>query len=84
MLHPAYPNPFNASAVIPYELKKDGFVTLDIYNTLGEQVSSLFSSVKPAGTYQLQWQPGSLPGGVYVIQLTAGDGIDQEKLIYIK
>jgi hypothetical protein len=69
-LHTNYPNPFNASTVLSYDLPKPAFVTLEIYNLLGQRVRTLLNEWKAAGQYRLAWDGrddngSALPSGIY-------------------
>lgn len=74
-LKPNYPNPFNATTIIAYDLTVAGHVVLSIYNVRGELVNPLVNSNQPAGVYSVQWN-GNLangapaPSGMYVYQLS--------------
>ena len=54
-LHPAFPNPFNASTAIRLEIKKEQQIKLVIYNLLGQEIRTLYDGFKPAGNHQLIW-----------------------------
>lgn len=74
-LYPAYPNPFNASTVIRYELKNARPVRLAIYNLLGQEVRLLFDGIQAAGNHQSNWdgkdnQGIDLPSGLYFCRLS--------------
>jgi carboxypeptidase T len=66
-----YPNPFNPTTRIEYKLPEDGFVTLKVLNTLGEEVATLVNEEKPAGLYNFQFSiiNNQLTSGVYYYQL---------------
>lgn len=66
-----YPNPFNPETTIKYALPYDSQVKIDIYNTLGELVSSLFNGSKPAGVHQINWNAGNYNSGVYFYRISA-------------
>jgi len=76
MLHPNYPNPFNASTRIRYTLPAPAHVTLSIYNALGQHVTTLVNASQPAGTHTVTWLAPDQPSGVYFIVLR-GNGITQ-------
>jgi hypothetical protein len=83
-LHQNFPNPFNPSTSIEFALPKSGFVTLKIYNTLGEEVATLVSEKLPAGKHQRVWEAKGLASGVYVYRLQAGDFEQTRKLILLR
>lgn len=83
-LKPNYPNPFNASTTISFQLQTSGEVDLSIYNLLGQKIITLFSGKKPAGYYTLTWNSESQGTGVYLLRLTSGKFIQSRKLILIR
>ena len=66
-----YPNPFNLSTVIRYQLPERAQVSLAIYNLRGREVARLVEEVQPAGGHQVRWEARGLPSGVYFCQLEA-------------
>ena len=72
-LNQNYPNPFNPITNIEFSIPKTEFVTLKIYNLLGQEVVTLVSEKLRAGKYQYSWEAGSLASGVYLYRLQAGD-----------
>ena len=50
-----YPNPFNSSSIIKYYIPKSSYVTIKIFNTLGEEIETLVNKEKPAGNYKVNW-----------------------------
>ncbi len=79
-----YPNPFNTSTQIRFNLVESGPVTLKVYNILGQEIETLLSETKTTGDYIIQWQPGSLPNGVYLVCLKAGEFVHTKKMLYYK
>src|ERR1035437_367497 len=71
-----YPNPFNPSTTINYSISHDSWVTLKIYNILGQEVSVLLNSEVNAGNHNIIFNASGLPGGVYLykLQATTSDG----------
>ena len=72
-----YPNPFNPGTVIPYQLATDGYVRLEVFNLLGQQVATLVDGEQLAGAYAVPWDARDAAGhgvaaGVYIYRLTAG------------
>ncbi len=79
-----YPNPFNPSTTILYSLPVEAFVTLRIYNILGQTVAMLVSEEREAGSYQVQFDGTGLASGVYFYRMRAGDFVDTKKLLLLK
>ena len=81
-----YPNPFNPSTTISYSLTENTFVSLKIYNLMGQEIATLVNMDKPAGNYSLNFDAKeySLPSGVYFYKLNAGDFSDTKKMIVTK
>jgi hypothetical protein len=77
-----YPNPFNPNTTIRYDLPKAAFVSLRIFNALGQEVAKLVSGHKDAGYYQVQWSP-SVPSGIYFYRLQAGEFTATKKMILL-
>jgi hypothetical protein len=70
-LLPAYPNPFNATCVIPFTMSRRDHVQLYIYNILGQKVMTLFDGMKDAGIHRLTWDAQNQASGIYFLQLTS-------------
>ena len=83
-LYPSYPNPFNPSTTISFAIPRDEFVTLEVYNLLGQNVASLISARLPSGYYEMHWNAGKLQSGVYFLRLGAGSVVHANKLILAK
>ena len=84
-----YPNPFNPSTKIKFSLpnpSKEGAmeVSLKIYDVLGRQVTTLVNEKLRSGTYEIEWNAGSFPSGVYFYKLEAGGFYQTKKLVLIK
>jgi photosystem II stability/assembly factor-like uncharacterized protein len=79
-----YPNPFNPSTTINYSLPSNEYVTLKVYNLLGEEVAILVNEEKPQGTYELKWNAPNLPSGIYFYKLQAGNFVETKKMILLK
>jgi hypothetical protein len=79
-----YPNPFNPITTIKYSLPKTSYITLKVYNTLGEEIAVLVNEIKEAGIYNARFDASKLSGGVYFYRIEAG-GISQvKKMILLK
>ena len=86
-----HPNPFNSSTTFTYQIPKgmNQFVTLKIYNILGEEVAVLVNDFKEPGTYLMTWnglsnKGGSCTSGLYFYRLHAGSYIKTKKMIIMK
>ena len=79
-----FPNPFNPTTNIAFELPQTEFVTLRIYNILGEEISTLVSERLTASKYNYEWNAGSLTSGVYLYKLQAGNYVEVKKMVLIK
>lgn len=83
-LYYIYPNPFNPSALIRYDLPKTGFVSLKIYDILGNEIMLLEEGVKQAGKHEITYNASNLASGVYFILLNADGNITSRKLVLLK
>jgi hypothetical protein len=80
-----YPNPFNPSTSIQYSLASKQFVSLKIFNSLGEEVETLVNEYQEAGVHsKLYILNYTLPSGVYLYQLKAGEFIQTRKMVLLK
>ncbi len=79
-----YPNPFNPQTTIAFDLKKPGHVTLAVYNALGRELAVLVSETKPTGRYEVTWDAGSLPSGLYFYQIRVDGFHAVRKMVLIK
>jgi len=79
-----YPNPFNPSTKINYSVPNSGFVTLKVYNILGQEVTTLFSGQLHAGNYDATFDGSQFAGGVYIYRLEAGKTSISKKLVLLK
>ncbi|MBF8295565.1 MAG: Bacterial surface protein [Bacteroidetes bacterium] len=72
-LHNAYPNPFNPSATIRFDLPQAAKVRLAVYDMLGREVAVLADEERPAGQHSVRFDAGKLSSGMYIFRLQAGD-----------
>lgn len=79
-----YPNPFNPTTNIKFSIPETGFVSLKVYNTLGQEVATLVNEVKSTGTYQVDFNASNLASGMYVYTLTTGNVNISKKMILMK
>ena len=84
-LHAAYPNPFNPSTTISFDLPQAGKVSLSVYDLKGALVGTLMNESKIEGTYQYRWTPTSeLASGLYFFELKTKNKTKLQKITYIK
>ena len=79
-----YPNPFNPSTAIPYALGERARVRLVVFNTLGQQVSTLVDEVEDPGMHRVQFNGSNLASGVYFYRLSAGEQTETKRLLLIR
>jgi len=79
-----FPNPFNPSTTIPYALSSESYVTLQIYNSLGQEVACLVNETQDAGEYSVMWNAAELSGGIYFCRLSTNTGTALMKLMLVK
>ena len=87
-LNQNYPNPFNPSTKISWQSPKSCLQTIKVYDILGTQVAVLVDEFRPAGNYEIDFNPASiienLASGIYFYRLTAGDFIQTRKMLFLK
>ena len=83
-LHPAFPNPFNPTTTIKYDLPRTSFVEMHVFDILGKKVINLISSPKPAGRYKYVFDGNNLASGLYFVQMQAGEFQELQKILLIK
>jgi hypothetical protein len=93
-LYQNYPNPFNPSTTIQYQIPELSFISLKVYDVLGNEIITLVNEEKPAGTYEVDFSAigGSASGGdadklssgIYLYRMRAGDFLDTKKMILLK
>jgi hypothetical protein len=79
-----YPNPFNPATVIKFAIPEDQFVSLTVYNSLGEKVGMLVSETMKAGRYEVSFNASRLSSGVYFYRIEAGNFVSVKKMMIMK
>ena len=79
-----FPNPFNPSTTIRFSVPSSEFVSLRIYNSIGEKVAELVNQVLPAGIYNVNWNAENVSSGVYFYKIEAGSFINTKKMILLR
>lgn len=79
-----YPNSFNPSTKIRYELPERSFVTIKVYDVLGEEVATLVNEEKSAGNYEVEFDAAGLSSGIYFYTLSTGNFLSTKKMILLR
>jgi hypothetical protein len=84
-LHEPYPNPFNNTAQIEFEISNPARIELSIYNLLGQKVTTLQSETQlSAGVYHYSWNADEASSGLYLVKLQSGNHSETKKLMLLK
>ncbi len=83
-LYANYPNPFNPSTAIRYDLQHDGSVQLNVFNTLGQNVSTIVDENQRTGSHVAYFEPRHMASGVYVYRITAGAFTETKRMLPAK
>ena len=84
ILHRNYPNPFNARTTISFTIPEDGYVSLVIYNSLGEEIITLIEGEITAGRCQFQWNAAGMSSGVYFCYLKTPNFTSVRKMMLLR
>jgi hypothetical protein len=84
ILYQNFPNPFNPSTNIDYVLPHPGYVTIKVYDVLGNEVATLVNEEKPAGYYEVDFDGRSFASGIYFYVLRSGNFIESRKMLLLK
>lgn len=85
----AYPNPFNTSTTIEFELDISGHVVLYLYDVFGFEIKTLIDEKRTAGRHSVVWHGqnslgNAVPGGIYFLQMNVGDLVQTRQLLLQK
>ena len=83
-LYDNYPNPFNESTVISYNLTQTTNVRVDVYSTLGQKVRTIVNENQSVGHHKVEFNASGLPSGVYFYQIQAGNFMHQKKMLLMR
>jgi hypothetical protein len=83
-LYPNYPNPFNASTEIQFDVPIATTVELTVFNTVGEKVATLVNELRPAGNHHVLWDTRGMASGIYMYQLKAGNFRSSHKMVLVR
>lgn len=84
VLRPAYPNPFNPTTRISYDVPTSASVTVHVYDVLGRSVQTLVDSVQDAGRYDVTFDATGLASGIYYYRMEAGAFTDTRQMLLVK
>ena len=89
VLYPNYPNPFNPVTTIRYDLSRESFVDITIYDMLGNVINNLVNINQSSGSKSIQWDATNNQGepvsaGLYLYSIEAGDFRQTKKMILLK
>ncbi len=83
-LHQCYPNPFNPTTIITFDIVENGFVSLKVYNLMGQEVATVLRETMDVGRYAITFDSSNLPSGVYVYRLDVNDFSATKKMVLMK
>jgi len=79
-----FPNPFNPTTTIKYQIPELSFVTIKVFDVLGSEIATLVNEEKPIGSYEVEFNATSLPSGIYFYRIQAGRFVETKKMILLK
>ena len=84
-LNASYPNPFNPSTTINYDLSSESLVNISVYDALGRLVTELVNGVQPGKAgYEITWDAADQASGAYFLRMTTGGYTETQKLMLVK
>ncbi|MCW8850166.1 MAG: carbohydrate-binding protein, partial [Melioribacteraceae bacterium] len=83
-LNQNYPNPFNPITRINYQVPWKSYLSLKVYNLLGEEITTLYDGVRQPGNYMAIFNGQNLVSGVYLFQLKSENYVNTKKLLLLK
>ena len=83
-LYQNYPNPFNPNTTIKFDIPRQSYTKLIIYDILGREVTKLIDEKLDAGSYDITWDAASYASGTYIYKIEAGDYTSVKKMILVK
>jgi hypothetical protein len=79
-----YPNPFNPSTTINFSVQQAGEVKMEVFNLLGQKVSTLIDRRMQAGSHKVSFDASALSSGTYIYRISSGDFVQTKKMMLIK
>ena len=84
VLYGNYPNPFNPSTTLRYSLPHRSAVSVEVYNTIGQEIATLVSAVEDAGVHEVRFDAGALASGLYICRVRAGGFVQSKAMMLLK
>jgi len=84
VLEQNYPNPFNPSTNIRYAVANKQFVSIKVYDVIGNEIATLVNEEKPAGSYEVEFNAGNISAGVYYYTIVTESFVQTKKMILLK
>ena len=79
-----FPNPFNSSTKIKFQLREGGYTSLVIYDIMGREVTKLIEREMPSGRHKIQWHAKDVTSGVYLYRLKTGNFVQTNKMVLLR
>jgi hypothetical protein len=79
-----FPNPFNPTTAVSYQLSAVSFVTLQVFDLFGREVAVLVNDVRPVGIHTVRWDASALPTGVYFCRFRANGVVQTRRMMLLK
>jgi hypothetical protein len=79
-----YPNPFNPSTTIRYSIPTSEFISLKVYDVLGNEVVTLIDEFRDAGNYEVEFRAANLASGIYLYKIKSGSFIETKKMLLLR
>lgn len=83
-LYSNYPNPFNPTTIIKYDLQETGLVSIKVYDMLGKEVATLVNGVKEAGSFSINFNASNLASGLYIYRMQTNKHMETKKMFLVK
>ena len=83
-MHPAYPNPFNPTTTIVYEINSNDVVNISVYDVLGRNMETLVNNTKTLGSHSVIWNASNYSSGIYYVKMVSGDVSQMQKIVLMK
>jgi hypothetical protein len=83
-LHEAYPNPFNPSTSVRFDLPATASVSVEVFDLLGRSVARLVDGTLPAGFHQVSWDASGAGSGTYLVRMRTGSKVMSRTVVLVK